>query len=361
MERGSRNPYTLIFGKEPKQLISRSSGINDIIYQFDEEEPSQQIYMITGVRGCGKTVFMTSLAQQMRQRKDWIVLELNPEQDLLEGLAAKLSGENMLAKLFKAAKINLSVLGFGVEIEGVAPVRDVESAVGKMLEAIKKQKKRVLVTIDEATNSKSMRLFASAFQIYIRQELPIFLVMTGLYENINALQNEKQLTFLYRAPKMELKPLNIKTIADNYKNNFGLDDAKALRMAKLTRGYSFAFQVLGYYTWENNGIMEDAKDQFRQYLEDYAYEKIWFGLSKGDQRICYAIAKSGTGKVADVRNIIGITTNEFNPYRKRLIKCGIINGETHGYVNFILPLFEEYVLDNYDEEQEDANGGDNPD
>ena len=355
MDRGSRNPYTLVFGKEPKQLISRSSGINEIIYQFDEEEPSQQIYMITGVRGCGKTVFMTSLSQQIKQRKDWIVLELNPEQDLLEGLAAKLSSENTLAKLFKAAKINLSVLGFGVEIEGVAPVRDVESAVGKMLEAIRKQKKRVLVTIDEATNSKAMRTFAGAFQIFLRQGLPIFLVMTGLYENINSLQNEKHLTFLYRAPKMELKPLNIKTIAENYKNNFALDDAKALRMAKMTRGYSFAFQVLGYYTWENNGSMERAKDQFRQYLEDYAYEKIWSGLSRGDQRICYAIAKSGTGKVADVRKVIGISNNEFNPYRKRLVKCGIINGDTHGYVNFILPLFEEYVLDSYEDELGDAD------
>ena len=42
-------------------------------------------------------------------------------------------------------------------------------------------------------------------------------------------------------------------------------------------------------------------------------------------------------------------TNEFNPYRKRLVKRGIVNGEDHGYVSFTLPLFEEYVLDNYDE------------
>lgn len=347
-----KNPYTLVFGKEPKQLISRNASINDIVDMFCEEEPAQQIYMITGVRGSGKTVFMTSVSQKIREQGDWIVVELNPELNLLESLAAKLSGENHLAKIFRTAKINLSFLGFGMEIEGVAPVRDVETAVGKMLETIKKHGKKVLITIDEVTNTKSMRIFASAFQIYLRQQLPIFLIMTGLYENIDLLQNDKHLTFLYRAPKMELRPLNIRTIADNYKNNFNLDDSKALYMAKLTRGYSFAFQVLGYFTWENGGKMENAMVEFRQYLEDYVYEKIWSGMSKGDQRLAYGIAKSGNGKVLEVRKILQMENNEFNPYRKRLMKRGIINGEERGYVYFALPMFENFVMDNYDDKQE---------
>ena len=40
-------------------------------------------------------------------------------------------------------------------------------------------------------------------------------------------------------------------------------------------------------------------------------------------------------------------TNEFNPYRKRLIRIGIVSGETRGYVYFTLPLFGEYVVANY--------------
>ena len=40
-------------------------------------------------------------------------------------------------------------------------------------------------------------------------------------------------------------------------------------------------------------------------------------------------------------------TNEFNPYRKRLIKKGIVSGEMRGYVYFTLPLFDEYVIENY--------------
>ncbi len=74
--------------------------------------------------------------------------------------------------------------------------------------------------------------------------------MTGLYDNINDLRNEKNLTFLYRAPRMELLPLNLSNIADNYRKNLNIGDEEAERMAKLTRGYSFAFQVLGYFTWK---------------------------------------------------------------------------------------------------------------
>ena len=77
----------------------------------DQSYPSQQIYMITGVRGSGKTVYMTELSQKIQASGDWITVELNPELDLLEGLAAKLSGETALAQMFKSAKINLSFFG----------------------------------------------------------------------------------------------------------------------------------------------------------------------------------------------------------------------------------------------------------
>ena len=41
-----------------------------------------------------------------------------------------------------------------------------------------------------------------------------------------------------------------------------------------------------------------------------------------------------------------MTTNEFNPYRMRLIKKGLVNGEQHGMLNVILPYFDMFVIDN---------------
>jgi hypothetical protein len=101
--------------------------------------------------------------------------------------------------------------------------------------------------VDEVANTQAMREFASAYQILVRKKLPVFLLMTGLYGNIRKLQDEKTLTFLYRAPRIDLRPLNIGIIANNYRRNLGLGGNEALRMARMTKGYSFAFQVFGYF------------------------------------------------------------------------------------------------------------------
>ena len=61
--------------------------------------------------------------------------------------------------------------------------------------------------------------------------------------------------------------------------------------------------------------------------------------------VARGIADVEGGKIKDIREHLHMETNEFNPYRKRLIKKGILSGETRGYVYFTLPLFEEYVME----------------
>ena len=344
-----KNPYTLTFGKEPLQSISRISQHNEIIEAFEEDYASQQIYMITGVRGMGKTVFMTSIAAYFRQKSDWIVVELNPENDLLMALASKLSSDHVLSGWFENAKINLSAFGLGVELSHSAPIHNIETALSKMMESIQKKGKKLLITIDEVTSTKEMRIFASAFQIFIRENLPVYLLMTGLYENIYELKNQKSLTFLYRAPRIDLRPLNIGTIAENYRQNFNLERNDALHMAQMTKGYSFAFQVLGYLTWKNNGNYRAVELEYKQYLDEYVYEKIWSELSATDKRVAYAIAQTNGGRISDIREVLGFTNNQFNPYRQRLIRKGILDGSEYGVVTFLLPLFADYIIENYPE------------
>lgn len=342
------NPYTLTFGKEPTQLIARVAQSQQVIDSFLGEPSAQQIYMVTGVRGSGKTVFMTETARQIVSEPNWIGIELNPERDLLTSLAAKLSSENELARLFQSAEINLSFFGFGLEVKGAAPITEIEAALQKMLASLKKKGKRLLISIDEVTNTPQMRAFAAAFQIFLRQNLPVYLLMTGLYENINALQNEKSLTFLYRAPKIHLGPLNIGTIAEDYQSVLQLSEPKGLAMAKLTKGYSFAFQVLGYFAWEHPDNPQQAQQLARQYLDEYAYDKVWSELSRKDREVLYGIAQVKSGRIRDIRELLGLSTNEFSPYRQRLIRKGIISGEEHGYVRLLLPFFDQYIMAHYD-------------
>ena len=342
-----QNPFTLTFGRSPLESVERPVQINEILEAFTADTVNQQMFIITGVRGSGKTVMMTQISNKLRADADWVVIELNPATDLLSSMLSKLNSNQVCTELIKSAKIDLSFFGFGVSIEGSVPITDAETAIIKILEKIKKSGRRLLVTIDEMTNSESMKVFAGAFQIFVRQELPVFLLGTGLYENIEELQNEKSLTFLYRAPKIQLRPLNNGAIINKYKTIFHISQESASQMAELTKGYPFAFQVLGYLTWNHDGDYHAVLDEYEQYLSEFVYDKIWSELSAKDRMVAKAIADEKSGKIKDIRERLGMETNEFNPYRKRLIKKGIVSGEMRGYVYFTLPLFAEYVIENY--------------
>jgi hypothetical protein len=170
--------------------------------------------------------------------------------------------------------------------------------------------------------------------------------MTGLYENIDDLQNEKSLTFLHRAPKLHLSPLSIGTMAASYRKNLCCDEPESIRLAQLTNGYSYAFQVLGYCMIEKGCNFEEARVLLKQYLEEYVYDKIWSELSEKDKSLISAIAESGTRKIKDVREKLGLASNEFGPYKKRLIRKGILSDEK-GLARLTLPLFDEFVRENY--------------
>ena len=91
-----KNPFSLSFGKKPLSLIDREYQKSEIIESFEGENPATQVYMITGLRGSGKTVMMTDIDNHFRSQKDWIVVDLTPERDLLQSLAASLSNNNEL-------------------------------------------------------------------------------------------------------------------------------------------------------------------------------------------------------------------------------------------------------------------------
>lgn len=342
------NPFTLTFGKNPLESVERPVQNNEILDAFTSETINQQMFIITGVRGSGKTVMMSNICQELGKRPDWIVLELNPATDLLQAILSKLYSNHLVSKLIKSSKIDLSFFGFGVSIDGATQITDSETAIVTILKKIQKEGKRVLFCIDEMSNNEYMKVFAGSFQIFVRQELPVFLLGAGLYENIDELQNEKNLTFLYRAPKIQLQPLNISAIAAKYQNIFKFADFEALEMAKLTKGYPFAFQVLGYLTWNAGGDYNSILSEYEQYLSEFVYDKLWSELSIKDRLVTKAIVDTDSKRIKDIRDLLNMSTNEFNPYRQRLIKKGIVDGGTRGYLYFTLPLFEEYINTHYD-------------
>lgn len=340
------NPFSIIFGKNPIVTIERPIEKNEIINAFSNSRINQQIYLITSIRRSGKTVLMTEISKHFKNDNNWIVIELNNEMDMQESMLAKLNSQ--VGNLLKSINMNLSffnIVTIGANLEN--KITDKETAIIKVLEHLKQQGKRVLITVDEAISNTNMKVFASTFQILVRNDLPVFLLMTGLYENIKNLQDEKNLTFLYRAPKITLGPLNLSSIANKYKAVFNLSDEDGMKMANLTEGYAFAFQALGFLTYRHNGNYKEALDDYKLYLEEYSYQKIWSELSKTDKNVLYGLAKCGSENVKEIMEKCKLDANHFNPYRKRLLDKGVLVSRTRGQLEFALPLFKQFVLDNY--------------
>ncbi|MBQ8971308.1 MAG: AAA family ATPase, partial [Lachnospiraceae bacterium] len=153
------NPYTLVFGQPPLENIERSAQLERIVSEFTQERPSNYINLVTGIRGSGKTVFITEIAEKLEKQKQWETINLNPQRDLLVSLAAKLESNNALRRIFRETEINLEAFGIGMGIKGVAPISDIEEALTRMFKEMKKRGKRVLITIDEVSNTREMRIF----------------------------------------------------------------------------------------------------------------------------------------------------------------------------------------------------------
>lgn len=323
------NPFSTTFGMEPNNFIQRLEESKQIISEFNDVNPSNYVYLITGVRGIGKTVFLSHIANTLSQDDKWLVIDPGPKDNLLENIASELYEAGKVKHLFLKTEFNFSFQGLTFSIKGENPVVNVLTLIKKMLEYLKKKGKRVLITIDEVDNSTEMKYFIQAYQSLIRQNYPILLLMTGLYDNVSKLQDDKSLTFLYRAPKIQLGSLSLQTIASKYREYLLSDDETSIKLAKLTKGYAYAYQVLGYILYKNNTTEINSKllEEYDQYLSEYVYEKLYSELSMQEKNVVLAFNSDEIVDMTQLRLKTNLSTKELSVYRNRLIKKGIIRSE----------------------------------
>ena len=337
------NPFELTFGLKPNNYIARLKQSSEIIDSF--EQNTSRVYMITGVRGTGKTVMLSHISDHFSDKKDWIVVEIISESDMLDQLASRLYDRSLLHKIFDGKTFGFSFNGLSFSIKGEKPVTNVISLIEILLEKINKANKKVLICVDEAVNNQFMRPFVQTIQLLFRKKMPIYLLITGLYQNIFELQNKESLTFLYRAPKLSLEPLDLSDISSSYETELKVDEKEAIELAKLTKGYAFAYQLLGFLMFKQDKKVINKKllDQYDSYLRDYVYDKIWSELSVNDKKVLKSFKADTTESVEALLNGTKMEKKSFSVYRDRLIKRGLIYSPSYGRLSIKLPRFFEYI------------------
>ena len=345
------NPFNITFGKEPLNKINREFEFDEIKESFSNENPASEVYILTGPRGSGKTVALTTLSEYYNEKKDFIVVELNPEMDMLEQLASKVFDAGKLRKLFVKTEFNFSFSGISLSIKGDEPLTNISTLLERIFAYLKKKQIKVLITIDEVVSNSYMKIFAHEYQNLLRKNYDIFLVMTGLYENISKLENEKSLTFLYRTKKIYLNSLSLRSITTSYQEIFNISKDEALKLAKLTNGYAFAYQLLGFILYKSGKKTVDQAvlDEFDELLENRVYAKIWESVTKKEKDILVLVSIGKNTNQEIIKNL-NIASNSLSVYKKRLELMGLIDVKERGVLKMTLPRFADFVKFNIDVE-----------
>ncbi len=326
-----KNPFTLMYGIPSLSVISRDEEINKIIKSFTYNE-NDYMYLITGIRGTGKTVLLRKVYEMISSYKDWITIDLNPQGKIISSLANRLFDKSASLKFFKGWKIsiNLPYLTLTKENEQIT---DQELIPEKIIEQLSNNNKKILITIDEVNRTTDFIEFANFYQSMLGKGYKIYLLMTGLKENVEAIINDRAATFLSRAPKIELEPLSLPNIALEYKEIFDIDKNLSIEMAKLTNGYAFAYQVLGYIFYENNykSINDSVIKEYDSYLWKNGYTKFWNELTKKEKDFVISMSLTKDNSKYEIINQKLISESNYSQYRKRLLEKGII--KINGYNN----------------------------
>ena len=346
-----QNPFTTTFSKIPDDTYIPTDQITEILENFQYDRPSESVYKITGVRGSGKTVLLgkveRELSSDLWKDRGYIVYRLAPARDMLSQLASLLYRDGYMPTDSKNRSISLSfnVLGtgggIGFEKEGQDHL-DTGIALETALNKATVSGKRIVIGIDEVSRTPEMIEFASEFGKWLRSDLAVYLVCTGLYENIEQLYNVKNLTFFRRATTIKTEPLSEIRMSEMYRSRLNIDIQTAREYAGLTRGYPYAFQELGIQLFKNrDSSKEEIIQRLKAELFAYSYEKIWEELSKEDRDLVRILAHKEESKREDIIRFMD-KPNNYSVYRDRLMKRGIITTR-YAFVSLALPFFDEYV------------------
>lgn len=342
-----KNPFVITFGKKPLEYIRRPRQADEILGMFTEEPITNQIYVIRGPRGTGKTVLLADIANRLESEFGWVVIRCAPTSDILATIRDRLDRLVHKGSVEVQASLSIPAVG-GVRLQRSSPREGDTARIEETLRLLAQRGEKLLITIDEVTNTPQMRDFASHLQIWMGQDFPVFFLGTAVFEQVEELQNVSNLTFLYRAPKIDLTPLDLVSVTQAYCTALGVPRERGRELAELTRGYSFGFQALGYLYW-NATPVDDVASLMPAYdamLSSSAYSKMWEELSPGDRELCAAIARCPGHGVAEIRRELGEpSANRFNQRRIRLKNRGLVDASERGKLRFALPRFREFVGD----------------
>lgn len=382
------NPYTPNAGAKPDAVVGRDDQISDfdLLLARLERGRTEQSMIITGLRGVGKTVLLGQFRNKALAQ-NWTVVELEVSKhndvDFRLALATQLRSAlfdlspkvRWTERFHHAAAVLTSFtvsvdaggtwsVGLGVDAaEGfadhqnlAADLTDVFIALGQ---AAHEHRRGVVLLFDEVQflSRRQLEALIEALHKMVQRELPVTLVGAGLPQIAELAGDAKSYAErLFKFPAItNLSRDDAQQALSVPADVEGVSwSADALSQAvKITEGYPYFLQELGYVTWTiakgdtvELSDVRQAVDAYEAKL-DASFFRVRLDRATALQRAYLrAMADLGPGaqKASDVAQRMGRTSENLAPTRAELINMGLLYTPEFGYAAFTVPQFDKFML-----------------
>lgn len=355
-----RNPFTPTFGCVPPELAGRDALIADILEGLDNApgDPNRATIFV-GARGTGKTVLLTTVAEQAEMR-GWISVNVTDRSGMLSEIVVQLrqKASHLLAPETCTWLSEIRVHGVGFTRTRQEVPSTWRADMTKVVCELNEQGAGLLVTVDEVSvRSEELSALIDTFQHFVRERRDVALLLAGLPHNVSTLIDVDATSFLRRAFKHTMDQISatdtsyaVKETVEGAGREIAID---ALELAALaSEGYAFLIQLVGYHAWRQHPerkviTLEDMEqavafarsDMYRMVLEPTVNS-----LSERELEFLTEMTENeGPYRVSDIASRMGITENNATKIRARLVEQGIIGARRRGFVDFDMPMIRDYL------------------
>lgn len=381
-----KNPFSPGAGSPPPELVGRDSILEQtrILLARVKLQRPEKSFLLTGLRGVGKTVLLNEM-EQIAERAEYrtVLVEAHEDKSLGALLAPHLRrllfdlnriagagdkarrGLAVLKSFIGAVKIRVADFELGLDIEperGSADSGDIEADLPNLFlavaEAAQERKTAVAILIDEIQYLAQGELSALIMAMHKMQQrrLPLVLIGAGL-PILPALAGESKsyAERLFQFP--DIGPLSESDAAKALQypvKAAGMEfEADALHeIFRLTLGYPYFLQEWGYQSWNRaiktpitiEVVHNTTADVIRR-LDENFFRVRFDRLTLSEKSYLRAMAHLGLGahRSGDIASALGVKVSSLGPVRARLIKKGMIYSPIHGDMAFTVPLFDEFM------------------
>jgi len=380
------NPFSPGAGSPPPELVGRDALLEQtrILLARVQNKRSEKSFLLTGLRGVGKTVllnFMERLAEDLEYQV--VFLEAHENKTLGALLVPKLKqllfkldkmsnigdkarrGLAILKSFINGIKVKVGDVEFGLDIEaerGSADSGDLEVDLPNLLiavaEAAEERNTAVAILIDEIQylSLNEISALIMAMHKIQQKQFPLVLIAAGLPILPSLVGDSKSYAErLFQFP--DVGPLSreeaAKALQDPVKE-YGVTFTKESldEMFRLTQGYPYFLQEWGYQAWNHAidpditlSVIQEATPDVIRRLDENFFRVRFDRLTPSEKNYLRAMAELGPDahRSSDIANILGVNPSTLGPVRAKLIKKGMIYSPVHGDMAFTVPLFDDFM------------------